>query len=60
MSKPDVATVLRVISILEPLVTKVVDWIDGDGPEPDELRQLPTQLRSELALERAKRRRAKG
>jgi hypothetical protein len=58
VSKPDVGTVLRVITILEPLVSEVVEWLDGDGPEPPALRQLPPQLRSELALERAKRRAA--
>ena len=50
-----VTDVLKVITLLWPLVVKVEAYLDG-GPKPKELSSLPSTLQSEIELERAKRR----
>jgi hypothetical protein len=54
-----VETVLTAVNLLTPLVEQVADYIAG-GDEPLILEHLPSELRSRLALERAKRRSSAG
>lgn len=49
----------KAVEVLAPLLAPhVVEWLQGDGPEPPELRKLPDLVRLELELERLKRRAA--
>jgi hypothetical protein len=49
----------RTLSILMPLLRVVDEWLDGNGDEPEVLKHLPDgPLKSELAMERARRRAA--
>lgn len=42
-----------VLKILEPVANEVATWLEG-GPMPDYVTNLPTELQSVAALERAK------
>lgn len=42
-----------VLKILEPVATEVAAWLEG-GPEPTYVSNLPSELQSVAALERAK------
>lgn len=55
-------SVLRTLTLLEPLIELVEKWLSGDDShEPTEaVRSLPSRLQSELAIERARRRPAPG
>jgi hypothetical protein len=53
MNKDDVDTTIKVIQLLSPVIKDVADWMHG-GPEPAVLKTLPTTLRAEWALERAR------
>lgn len=49
--------ILAAAQLLEPIVEDVAHWLAGRGDhEPPVLAQLPTSLRSEAALARAKAR----
>lgn len=56
------AEMLRTATLVAPLLEQVHEWLEGDDsvPEPAAVRELPDLARNELAVERMRRRQAKG
>lgn len=50
---------VKAVELLGPLVPELLEWLNGSGPEPADLHKLPTLERTELELERMKRRAAR-
>jgi hypothetical protein len=46
-----VGRLLQVLSIIEPIVEDVANWLEGSDPEPPAtLKALPPELKSEIEL----------
>ena len=51
---PQLKDILTVLEILSPLIDEVYDYVYGSGKKPEFMTELPTPLRSQVALAAAR------
>lgn len=47
---PELKSILKVLEVLSPLIDETYDYLYGDGKKPEFMTNLPTPLRSQVAL----------